>query len=76
MSKTIEMWILDNAEEEVPCPSCEVNVQLEVLNKAYEMNKKFKWSRKLSIKCPYCKKIIAFEVSWIPEWVRARAMEV
>ena len=76
MSKLVELWILDDSGEEVECPNCKYDVRLDILNKSFEIGKKFKWSRKMSLKCPCCKKFMGIEISWIPEYVKVRAIEV
>lgn len=76
MTNLIELWILDNMDMGPFCPSCDVDVQKILLDKCFQLNKHRKWSSKVTIRCPFCKKFIEFEVEWIPECVTAMMVQV
>ena len=76
MSEPVELWILDRLEEPVECPSCQIDLADTLLNKTFKLNKGRKWTHRVVIRCPFCKKLVQFEVEWIPEFVKARAVEV
>lgn len=72
----VELWILDRLEEPVECPNCEIDLADTILNKTFQLNKQRRWSHRVSIRCPFCKKMVSFEVEWIPEFVTAKAIEL
>ena len=72
----VELWILDRLDEPMECPSCQIDLADTLLNRTFQLNKQRKWSHVINIRCPFCKKMVQFEVEWIPEFATVKAVEV
>jgi len=72
----VELWILDRMDEPLDCPSCAVDLAETLLDVCHKLNKQRRWRHRVTIKCPFCKKLVAFDVEWIPEYATAKAVEV
>jgi hypothetical protein len=65
----IDLWVLDDSGDEVPCPSCEVDIRVDILDETHKINRRKRWSSRVIVRCQYCNNVVSFDVSWIPEFL-------